>query len=178
MNLWAQQCYFFALLIVHNFFLNYNRSSLTFCSWYSVNRVVSPYRQSNSDRSVSLHLYDEVRDMTCSEILLIVFHCDTVNNGENFQTVSQLCLNNASFIPMEGSWMRGAAVALRLCTRLPSSFRAHTITCWLAETSAAVPLFSPLLSLTTASIHRKNKNRRFWVSSIQRRRSGINASNL
>ena len=47
--------------------------------------------------------------------------------------------------------MRGEAVALRLCTRLPSSFRAHTITCWLADTSAAPDLLSPLGSLTTAS---------------------------
>ena len=48
--------------------------------------------------------------------------------------------------------MRGEAVALRLCTRLPSSFRAHTITCWLADTSAAPALLSPLGSLTTASV--------------------------
>lgn len=97
-------------------------------------------------------------------------HCD-----------SQLRHNNVFFLPMEGSWIRGAAVALRLCTRLPSSLRAHTITCWLAETSAAVPLLSPLLSLTTASVspdtrHGKNKNGRFWVSSIQHRRSGIHVS--
>lgn len=59
--------------------------------------------------------------------------------------------------PTEGSWMSGEAVALRLWTKLPSSFSAHTITCWLAETSPAPVLFSPVRSFTTASDRAKNR---------------------
>ena len=63
-------------------------------------------------------------------------------------------------VPMEGSCMIGEEVALRLCTRLPSSFRAHTITCWLADTSAAPALFSPLESFTTASVCKTRERER------------------
>lgn len=66
-------------------------------------------------------------------------------------------------IPIEGSWIRGDAVVFRLWTRLPSSWRAHTITCWLAATSAAPDLFSLLASFTTASAKKKRVS---WLTTI------------